>query len=122
MHSSLSRFHCNRCSHIYVNKCCSSTVIYIIENRLSERAVWSSCIILCQGSIARGIPINVDICCSWTVIYQIENRLSEHAVEVIAIQFVSIFVLLRYPYFSTALEAELCYIARPISFSCCWDL
>ena len=67
------------------------------------------------------------------------------AVEVIAVQFFSIFVLqsvrrfilavlynsswsLASLYFSyyficpTALEAELRYTARPITFSCCWDL
>ena len=44
------------------------------------------------------------------------------AVEVIAVQFFSIFVLLCYLYLPTALEAELRYTARPITFSGCWDL
>ena len=48
---------------------------------MSECAVWSSCIIHCQGSIAIGVLRNADICCSSTVVYQIENRLSELAVQ-----------------------------------------
>ena len=65
---------------INVDLCCNSTVIYQIENPLRIRAVWSSCIIFCQGYIAIGVPINVVIYCSSTVAYYIENQLSERAV------------------------------------------
>ena len=49
---------------INVVLCCNSTVVYYIENQLSERAVQSEYIIRCQGSIAISDPINIDICCS----------------------------------------------------------
>ena len=59
-----------------VEICCSSNVVYQIENRLSECDYRSWSIICCKGSIARGVPINVDICCSSTIVYQIKNRVN----------------------------------------------
>ena len=59
-----------------VEICCSSNVVYQIENRLSECDYRSWRIICCEGSIARDVPINEDICCSRTIGYQIKNQLS----------------------------------------------
>ena len=62
-----------------VDICCSSTIIYQIENLLNKRAVQKSCINRCQGSIATGVPINVHICCSSTVMCQ-KLRIEKRAV------------------------------------------
>ena len=59
--------------YINVDICWSSTIIYQIENQLSEHAVQSYCIIHSKGYIAIGVPMNFDTYCSSTVQHLIEN-------------------------------------------------